>query len=76
LKPIKNTAYGKNGSSKSSGLSGVIIDTDKASENYFMLQLQEMEELNAHLEKRAEQLTKELTEVVATNSKFISINST
>ena len=38
-----------------------------------MFRLQELEELNAHLEKLVEQRTKKLTEVVATNAKFISI---
>jgi two-component system, sensor histidine kinase and response regulator len=73
LKSVDNTSYGKNGSSKSSDLSCLMADTDKASENHFMVRLQEMEELNAHLEKLIEQKTKELSEVVATNIKFISI---
>jgi two-component system sensor histidine kinase/response regulator len=73
FKPFENSAKGKNGSSKLSGLSTVIDEPDKASENYFTLRLQKMEEINARLQKLVEQRTKKLTEVVATNTKFISI---
>jgi len=73
LKPGENSVHGKNRSSKSLDMPAVITDTGKAPENHLMLRLQEMEGLNAHLEKLVEQHTKKLTEVVATNNKFISI---
>lgn len=73
LKRVESTAYSKSGSSKLLDLSGVIGDTGKASKNHLMLRLREMEELNVHLEKLVEQRTKKLTEVVATNTKFLSI---
>jgi signal transduction histidine kinase len=75
LKPSKNTAFIKDLSSESSGL--YIVNTDNAEppEKQIMLRLQEMEELNSHLEKLLEQRTAEITEVVTTNSKFISILS-
>lgn len=50
-------------------------DTGKESEKDIMLRLQEMEDLNAHLEKLLRQRTAEIDEVVATNTKFISILS-
>jgi len=45
----------------------------KGSENHLKLRLQEMEEFNAYLEKLVEQRTKKLKDVVATNTKFLSI---
>lgn len=73
LKPIQNNAYGKNGVLKSSGLSAIIADNRKATENHFLLRLQEIERINANLENLLKQGTVKLNEVVATNSKFISI---
>ena len=73
LRPIKNKMDGKDGSSKSVDLSGTINETEKVTEDHFMLRLQEIEDINAHLESLVEQKTNELTEVVATNTKFISI---
>lgn len=45
----------------------------KVSENDLLSRLQEMEERNSNLEKLVEQRTKKLNEVVATNTKFLSI---
>jgi signal transduction histidine kinase len=73
LKPSKNIPFGKNGSAKLSGIQGVIAGNDKASENHFTLRLQEMEERNDYLKNLVEQRARELSEVVATNGKFISI---
>ena len=42
-------------------------------DNHFQLRLQEIEKLNAHLERLLEEGAAKLTETVATNSKFISI---
>ena len=58
---------------KSMPLSGIIDNHDKQSENYLKFRLKELEELNASLENLVEQRTKELTRVVATNTKFLSI---
>ena len=73
MESIENTTYHKQVNSKSPDHSEIITGKDKALENHFMLRLHEMEELNIHLEKLLDQRTKELTEVVATNTKFISI---
>ena len=73
LNPAKNKNTGKNDSSKSLGMSAFIGDNLKVTENHFLLRLQEIEKLNTHLENLLEQGTLKLTEVVATNSKFISI---
>jgi signal transduction histidine kinase len=75
LKPSKNTAYNKDRSSESSELYIVNSDNGDTSEKPILLQLQEMEELNMHLEKLLEQRTAEIAEVISTNSKFISILS-
>ena len=45
----------------------------KVSENDLLSRLQEMEDRNSNLEKLIEQRTKKLNEVVATNTKFLSI---
>jgi len=45
------------------------------SENRLMLRLKEMEKINSFLEKRIEQRTMKLREVIATNTKFLSILS-
>ena len=58
---------------KSMPLSGIIDNHDKQSENYLKFRLKELEELNASLENLVEQRTTELTRVVATNTKFLSI---
>jgi len=54
-----------------------IVNTDsrEVSEKSIALRLQELEELNTHLEKLLEQRTTEIAEVIAKNSKFISIIS-
>jgi len=58
---------------KSMPLSGIIDNHDKQSENYLKFRLKELEKLNASLENLVEQRTTELTRVVATNTKFLSI---
>ena len=73
LKPAENINYEENGSSKSLDLPYTISGTGKVSENSFMSRLREMEKLNTYLEKLAGQRSKKLTEVVATNTKFLSI---
>jgi signal transduction histidine kinase len=73
IKPTENSIFGKIRSSNSSGLPDSITETTKAMENHYMLRVHEMERDNARLEKLLEQRTKMLAEVVATNTKFISI---
>jgi signal transduction histidine kinase len=73
LKPIEETAYGADGSSESFNLSVVLSDTEETSENRFLLRLRELEELNTHLENLVRQQSNELAEIVATNTKFLSI---
>lgn len=48
-------------------------DSEEAVRNHFLLRVQELEELNDHLEYMVEQKSKELAQVSATNNKFISI---
>ncbi len=73
LNPAKNNNTRKKGRSKSLGLTDFIGDNLRVAENHVLLRLQEIEKLNTHLENLLEQGTLKLTEVVATNSKFISI---
>jgi len=71
----ENKVYRKNGGSKLVDLSSVIASIGNPSEKNFMVRMQELEEINAHLEKLVEQRTKKLTEVIVSNAKFISIIS-
>jgi signal transduction histidine kinase len=73
LKPAKNTVYNKNERLKSLDLLGVVSDKGTVYEKNLRLRLQEMEELNANLEKLIEQRTAKLAEIVSTNAKFLSI---
>lgn len=72
-KIFEDNLSGKNGNSKLLKVSAFIVDSNKISENNFMLQLQEKEEINDHLSKLVEQSEKKLTDIVATNNRFISI---
>jgi signal transduction histidine kinase len=58
---------------KSLLLSGVIAEKAKQSERYLALRFKELEELNISLEDLVEQRTNKLAQVVATNTKFMSI---
>ena len=73
MKPVKNSVYSTNDSTESSDLYAVIASTDNTSENHLKLRLQEMEELNNHLEELVDLSTKKLIEVGVTNNKFLSI---
>jgi two-component system, sensor histidine kinase and response regulator len=73
LKSFKNTATGKNGDQKPQGSETTLTVTGKGSEKHIRVRLRELEERNAHLENLVEQRTRKLIEVVATNTKFISI---
>jgi signal transduction histidine kinase len=73
LRPVENGVDSKKRSSGFSGQEGVDVDINKASENYYMLQLKELKERNTHSEELVKQLGEKLIEVVTTNSKFISV---
>jgi signal transduction histidine kinase len=70
LKSNENGTYYDSENSKSL-ISPVVAS--KTSEYYFKLRLQELESHNANLEVIIGQKTRELSEIAATNSKFISI---
>ncbi len=71
--PHKNTINSKRGSPRLFDQSDVIVDTGNEPGNHFLVRLQKMEKLNDKLGKVIEQGTKKLSEVVAENTKFISI---
>jgi len=73
FKSLPNISGRKNGSAQPSGRISVSVDADKLPAENLILRLQEMEERNACLEKVIGQQTKQLTKVVATHAKFISI---
>lgn len=73
LKLEKNTADNKNNSSISSDMSGAIPGNGNKPKNDRKLRMLEMEQLNTLLRNLVHQQTTELTEVVATNTRFISI---
>ena len=73
MKPTIKKTNRKNESSKLSDISSVVAENSKVSENHYLLRLQEVEELNVQLKNTLDQRTKKLSEVVATNTKFISI---
>jgi signal transduction histidine kinase len=73
LKPVKNTSEGKTAGSTSPHVSDENRDTLKVSENAGIQRIMELEKLNTRLENLVEQRSNKLTEIVATNSKFISI---
>ena len=73
MNTVEKTADSTGRMPKSMPLSGIIDNHDKQSENYLKFRLKELEELNASLENLVEQRTTELTRVVATNTKFLSI---
>jgi signal transduction histidine kinase len=73
LRLVENAVNGKKRSSGFSGPAGIEVDTNKASENYYKLQLKELEERNVHSEELVKQLGEKLIEVVTTNSKFVSV---
>lgn len=73
FKPAKNATHGKNGKSKPSDQTTIIVDNKKISDNYFMQKLKETEAHSLHLEMLIQQQKKELTDIITTNNKFISI---
>ncbi|HEX7493396.1 MAG TPA: HAMP domain-containing sensor histidine kinase [Bacteroidales bacterium] len=73
LIPLKKMVYSKDESSISPVKSSAASNSGSFSEKKLLLQLREMEELNASLELLVEQRTNKLVEIVSTNGKFLSI---
>jgi signal transduction histidine kinase len=73
LRSAENGANGKRLSSEFSEQAGIDADINKVSKNYYKLQLKELNERNVHSEELVKQLSEKLIEVIATNSKFISV---
>jgi two-component system sensor histidine kinase/response regulator len=73
FKSLPDISGRRNGRAHPSGRLSVNVDADKLPAELLLLRLQEMEERNTCLEKLIGQHTKQLTKVVETNAKFISI---
>ena len=73
MKYVRKSTGGLNGSTKLPGLPDIKAGSGNLLKNNKGLQMQEMHEINANLEELVEQRTKELFDVVASNSKFLSI---
>lgn len=73
FKSNESSVRRKNGNAQLSGRSDTVTLTGKSSENHLMSRLRKTEELNVRLEKAIEQSTLKLSDVIATNTKFISI---
>lgn len=73
LKLPNKRVHSNDKSSKSSEHSAAGSKSGSFSENKLLLQIHEMEELNASLELLVEQRTNKLVEIVSTNGKFLSI---
>jgi two-component system, sensor histidine kinase and response regulator len=73
LKPAEDLSFNNNGSLRSSKLSVVNDDNVHLARASSSLHLKNLEKHNTHLKNLLDQKTRELSEVVETNSKFISI---
>ncbi len=73
LNTHENSIQKRNGRSNIPDMSDIITKNETADNNHIGLRLQELTTTNVRMKKRIKQQTKELTEVVATNNKFISI---
>ncbi len=73
LKSVKNTPEGKTAGSSSPHVSDENRSSSKVPKNGEIRRITELEKINTRLESLVEQRSKKLTEIVATNSKFISI---
>jgi signal transduction histidine kinase len=73
MKLSNKRVHSKDESSKSPEKSSAGFNSNSFSEKKLLLQLREMEELNARLELLVEQRTSKLVEIVSTNGKFLSI---
>jgi signal transduction histidine kinase len=73
LKLTNHNHDNKNQSSGSSDVDGIIFTNEKVLKDHILLRMQEMEEMNIHLERLVELQKKKLIEMAATNIKFVSI---
>jgi two-component system, sensor histidine kinase and response regulator len=73
LKSVNKTTPGKNGGFRSVNPSNFGAESNKAHLKEAALRFGEMEAINANLKRLVEEQTKNLTEVVKTNAKFLSI---
>ena len=73
LAVVEKAVYDNNGTIKLPDRASVVAESGKAQENNFSIRLKEMESINTHLKKLVEQHANKLSEVAATNIKFISI---
>ncbi len=72
-KSVNITSYGKNGNYKLIDLAGENTGSNNSNEAQLLLRLNEMEEVNTQLEKLVEEQKTKIAEVIATNSKFLSV---
>ena len=75
MKSNKNISFDRTEGFTSPDLHRTLTVVGKVSENHLMLRLKEMKRINSFLEKLIEQRTMRLREVIATNTKFLSILS-
>jgi two-component system, sensor histidine kinase and response regulator len=73
MKSVNNITYNKSEGAILMEHSASITTNDKLQENKLKQRLQKMEALNAHLQNLVEMDTKKLTDVMATNAKYLSI---
>ncbi len=71
--PVLNSYIDKSKSITSSDISIVPFQNKEVTTHKLLLRLQEMEKINSNLKKQAEDQSKKLEEVIATNAKFLSI---
>ncbi|MBN2762826.1 MAG: HAMP domain-containing histidine kinase [Bacteroidales bacterium] len=73
MKPFENISFNRTEGLNSPDRHSTLTVVGKVSENQLMLRLKEMKRINSFLEKLIEQRTLRLREVIATNTKFLSI---
>jgi len=73
LKPINISAYGNNGTINSDDLTQIAANNDIKTISQLSKRLHEMEIVNLELETIVDERTRQLTQVVETNAKFLSI---
>lgn len=73
MKSFKNMTFDRNGNSNSLETFDDLANKNKTSEIHAGQRLQELESINANLENLVEIFSKKLTEVVASNAKYLSI---
>jgi signal transduction histidine kinase len=73
MKSLENFSFDRTEGLNSLDLHRTLTVVGKGPENHLMSRLKEMERINSFLEKIIEQRTMRLREVIATNTKFLSI---